>query len=355
MKLYYPKSHYDQSYRGLVFPLLKPFIKGDNFIDAQRIEMYGVSATDFEFTESVGNADWVILTMAWNYYVKTKQKDLAISFVKECGIKGKKVIAYNADDFGVRIPPFENLLVVRPSGYKSKFSKNEYSLPAFISDPLKKYFHTTEIIPRPYRGKPVVGFCGQANSSLLNATKEVLSTTFRNLRFYLGWSRQEPQHLLSTSYLRASVLRRLEESPEVTCNFILRKKYRAGIKTEKDNHQTTLEFYDNIRDSDYVVCVRGAGNFSVRFYETLAMGRIPIFIKTDCALPLEKEIGWRKHVVWVEYNERHRVAEKLIEFHRALSEQEFIDLQLANRKLWEERLRLGGFFKNFNTKIINRD
>lgn len=345
MKLYYPKSHYDKSYRGLVFPLLKPFIKGDNFIDAQRIEMYGVSAKDFEFTERMEDADWVILTMAWNYYAKTKQTDLAISFVKECGIKGKKVIALNADDFGVRIPPFENLLVVRPSGYKSKFSKNEYSLPAFISDPLKKYFHTTEIILRPYRAKPVVGFCGQANASPINTVKEATMTALRNVKFHLGMVVQEPQQLLSTSYLRASILRRLEESPEVTCNFIQRKKYRAGVKADKDNHETTLEFYDNIRDSDYVVCVRGAGNFSVRFYETLAMGRIPIFIDTDCALPLEKEINWKKHLVWVEYYERHRVAEKLIEFHKGLSEQEFIDLQLSNRRLWEERLGVGGFFK----------
>lgn len=346
IKLYYPKSHYDKFHRGLVFPLLKPFIKGDNFTDAQRIEMYGVSAKDFEFTEEVEDADMVVLTMAWNYYVKTKQTDLALSFVKECGMLGKKVIAFNANDFGVRVPYFENLLVVRPSGYKSKFSKNEYSLPAFISDPLKKYFHTTEVIPRPYQAKPVVGFCGQANASFPNATKEILNTALRNLRFYFGLHGQEPQQLLSTSFLRASVIRKLEMSTKITSSFILRKKYRAGVKVDKDNHQTTLEFYNNLKDSDYVVCVRGAGNFSVRFYETLAMGRIPIFINTDCALPLENEINWRKHMVWVEYKERHLVAQKLIEFHKGLSEQEFIDLQLANRRLWEEKLRLGGFFRN---------
>lgn len=316
-------------------------------MDAQRIEMYGVSEKDFEFTEQVEDADLVILTMAWNYYVKTKQTDLAISFVKECGILGKKVIAFNADDFGVRMPYFDNLLVVRSSGYKSKFSTNEYSLPPFISDPLKKYFETAEVIIRPYQAKPVVGFCGQANASFPNSTKEILNTALRNLRFYLGLSVQEPQQLLSTSFLRASVLRRLGKATEITSNFILRKKYRAGVKADKDKHQTTLEFYDNLRDSDYVVCVRGAGNFSVRFYETLSMGRIPIFINTDCALPLEEEINWKKHVVWVEYRERHLVAEKLIEFHKGLSEQEFIDLQLANRKLWEEKLRLGGFFKHF--------
>ena len=134
--------------------------------------------------------------------------------------------------------------------------------------------------------------------------------------------------------------------------FILRKKYRAGITTNKHTHKTTLEFYDNLKNSDYVVCVRGAGNFSIRFYEALAMGRIPVFINTDCALPFDNEIDWKKHVVWVEYNERHEVAEKVADFHRVLSEKDFIDLQLANRKLWEERLTLRGFFNNFLCLVI---
>ena len=53
MKLFYPKSHYDGAYRGLVFPLLKPFIKGANFTDAQRIAMYGVSEKDVDFVDDL--------------------------------------------------------------------------------------------------------------------------------------------------------------------------------------------------------------------------------------------------------------------------------------------------------------
>ena len=334
-----------------MFPLLKPFIKGEKFTDAQRIEMYGVSERDFEFTEDLEEADLVILTMAWNYYVKTGQTALAVDFIKECDALGKKVVIFNADDFGVRVPYFDNLLVLRASGYKSKFSKNEYALPSFIADPLKKYFDTSTVNTRPYQARPVVGFCGQANASVFNAAKEVLNTALRNLKFYFGLSVQEPQQLLSTSYLRASIIKKLEKSTELTSNFILRKKYRAGVKVNKDAHQTTLEFYDNLRDSDYVVCVRGAGNFSIRFYEALAMGRIPVFINTDCALPFDEELDWKKHLVWVEYNERHKVAKKVADFHQALSEKEFIDLQLANRKLWEERLTLRGFFMNCPSSI----
>ncbi|MGO3183452.1 MAG: exostosin domain-containing protein [Aequorivita sp.] len=345
MKLYYPKSHYHKS-RQLVFPLLRPFIKNKGYTDAERIELYGLSEKDFEFTDILKDADVAILTMAWNYYVKTKQTDLAINFIKECNALGKKVLAVNTEDFGVRIPYFENLIVLRYSGYKSKFSKSEYVQPPFIKDPLLTYFDRETIIERPYTTKAVIGFCGQANPSSINAAKEVLIITYRNLKFYVGLSPNEPQQLKSSTFLRASVLKDIQKSKAVVSNFILRKKYRAGVTKNKDTHQTTLEFYDNLKDSDYVVCVRGAGNFSIRFYEALAMGRIPVFINTDCALPFDEELDWKKHVVWVEFEDRHKVAKKVVEFHKALTEREFADLQYANRKLWEERLTLDGFFKN---------
>lgn len=337
----------------MLFPLLKPFIKGDNFSDAERISMYHVSEKDFEFTEELVEADIVILTMAWNYYVEVKKTELAISFVKQCNSLNKKVITVNTGDFGVRIPYLENLIILWQGGYKSKFSKNEFVLPPFIADPLKKHYNTKTIFKSPYHLKPIIGFCGQANSSRLNAIKENFNNVLRNMKFYLGLTLQEPQQLKSTTFLRASVLNDLQKSSLVNSNFILRKKYRAGVTDNKDTHKTTKEFYDNLKNSDYVVCVRGGGNFSIRFYEALAMGRIPVFINTDCALPLEKDIAWKKHVVWVEYKDRHNVAQRVSDFHKALSEKNFLDLQLANRKLWEERLTLGGFFKEFTYNQLN--
>lgn len=350
MKLYYPKSHYNKNHRGLLFPFLKPFIKGKNFSDGERISLYGISEKDFEFTEFIEEADLAILTMAWNYYVNTKQEKIALDFVEKCSELDKNIVTFNSGDFGVQIPYFKNLIVLRLSGYKSKFTDNEYALPAFIEDPLNKYFNSKEIFESPYKNNPVVGFCGQASNSNINAAKEIIKTALRNLKNSVGFSKEENQQLISTSFLRALILKKIAQSPSLETNFILREKYRAGITEQKDTHRTTLEFYNNLRDSDYVVCVRGAGNFSVRFYETLAMGRIPVLINTDCALPFDEEVDWKKHIVWVEYNERNDVAKKVKEFHEALSKEDFIDLQHANRNLWKEKLTLAGFFKLFLEK-----
>ena len=352
MKLYYPNTHYDKSSRGQLFPLLKPFIKGDGFTDAQRIELYGVSEKDFDIIDDIEEADIAILTMAWNYYVKNNKTNKAISFVNECRIKGKKVLAWNSGDHGVRTPSLSNLIVLRESGYRSKFSTNEYTLPSFINDPIKKYYNTDKPYIIPYSPKPLIGFCGQAQLSRTRAVKEYFNIFRRNLKYHARLTKEEPEELLPTTYLRASILDRLKKSDLVDTNFILREKYRAGVTKNKDSHSTTLEFYDNLKASPYIVCVRGGGNFSVRFYEAMAMGRIPVFVNTDCSLPFYDDVDWKKHVVWVEYKDRQNVAQKVSDFHKGLTEKEFIELQHANRKLWEDRLTLGGYFKNFLGTIL---
>ena len=92
--------------------------------------------------------------------------------------------------------------------------------------------------------------------------------------------------LFASAYERAKLLSYFVKSDKVKTNFIYRENYRGGAITTEQRTKTTLEYYNNILESDYVLCVRGAGNFSVRLYETLMMGKIPVFVNTDCLLPL---------------------------------------------------------------------
>ena len=83
-----------------------------------------------------------------------------------------------------------------------------------------------------------------------------------------------------SDYLHTEFLRSENIKEENQRTIILFKKLRK-------------EYYQNIDNTDYTLCIRGTGNFSVQFYQTLALGRIPIFINTDCILPFEKEINWK--------------------------------------------------------------
>ena len=345
IRIFYPKEHYTKKYRGELFPLLKAFIKGTSFTDIDRVTMYGVSEKDYRFVDNIAKCDIAILTMSWNYYQRTQQLFLAEELLKEVAKLDKKVITHTTGDFGVSIPYYKNYIVLRPNGYVSKLPENHVGIPIFIGDPLKNIKFETKPLFTENTDIPLIGFCGQTNASLLNAIKEISRVCYRNLKFYLKLSIHSPQKIMSSSYLRGQTLKIIKKSSLLNNNFIERKKYRAGVKTSDERAKTTQEFYENIYNAMYTVCVRGGGNFSVRLYETLAMGRIPILINTDGFMPLADIIHWKKHVVWVEENELNTLQEKILEFHKKYSFEEKEELMKQNRLLWETHLTFNGYFK----------
>jgi hypothetical protein len=345
-KFHFLSSHYNLQKRGQLFPLLKAFIKNANFTDIERVAMYQISEKEVEFVDNLKEADICILTMSWNYYLETHQYDLAVDYIHKANATGKQVWTWMSGDFGVKLNLDASFIVFRNSGHRSQLADYHTGMPVFISDPLQTYFKTTNFIEPRWDDKPVVGFCGQANSSLKQTYSEMGIRIKHLLFFKFGKTLNEPQPIQSTSLLRAKLLRSLESSDEVKTNFIKRKKYRAGVTHKKQQHQTTKEFYQNIVDSQYVLCVRGGGNFSVRFYETMAMGRIPIFVNTDCLLPLADQINWELNCVWVKGSEKHLIAKKVDEFHKQHTQKSLAQVMMTNRKLWISQLRIGNFFLN---------
>jgi len=154
--------------------------------------------------------------------------------------------------------------------------------------------------------------------------------------------------------LRTEALRILSQSRAVDTNFIIRDRFWAGAvsadgRADPDKlRQARREYLQNMTDTDYTLCTRGAGNASFRLYETLCCGRIPLFIDTDAVVPYDFSVDWKRYCVWVDQSEIPYIAEKVLEFHNKLSPQDFIDLQHECRKLWEEWLSPEGFFAHFH-------
>lgn len=347
MKIYYPKIAYNKAERAYIFPLLKPFIKSGEFNDNQRYDTYAISEKDVEFVESMQEANIAILTMSWNYYLKEKKEKEALNFIRLANKAQIKVWMVMLGDVGLPIPSLQNTIVFRASGYRSKLPKWHKGLPVFITDPLKTYGNTSNPVERMYSVRPTVGFCGLASKNRWSAVRKIIKIGLKNLGYHLKLNKQTPEHIISAPYFRYQCLKPLIENIGVNNNFILRKKYRAGAISKEQREQSTIEFYENIRDSDYVLCVRGAGNFSARLFETLAMGRIPVYVNTDGLLPLQNKIDWKKHVVWVEKDEISIISEKIITFHNNLNQLKLNELFIANRNLWVNHFRMGSFFKNY--------
>lgn len=340
--------------RRSLFLLVRPFWAGGYFINNHVLkENWGLDGMNCEFTDKIDLADAVLLPLPlqeyfYNNHVASKLKSILVEALKRQIL----VYSYVSGDFGEEVFEHPNLRIFRMGGFRSQLSSCNSGFPVALSDHLPRLFGSEDIAPRNWKEKPIVGFCGHASSEPFKALSEYAKFIRENLRRALKKPfRKDYEPLFASALQRAKLLQKLESSSEIETNFIYRRKYRAGARTKEDRERSTLEYYNNIRESDYVLCVRGGGNFSVRFYETLLMGRIPVFVNTDCLLPFPEIIPWGEHVVWVEWDERHLIADKILAFHRALSPEQFKALQLKNRQLWKEQLSVAGMFK----MILNQE
>ena len=327
--------------------MLRPFWKDFPFTAEERERVYGKQVRHYALVDSPEQADIAVLPMHWVYYYQTGTLAQAIGFVESVKKLGKPVITENGGDYSVPVP-VDGVYLFQANCYQSRRRHLEYALPVFIRDLLQE-LGDNEIAIRPWQQIPVVGFCGQAHDPLWRKAVKPFSIAQRNLKFHFKVSNYEPHALYPPTFLRSRALSLLERRGEVKTNFVKRTYYRGG--NEKSKQQLRREFLENIRNTDYTLCVRGTGNFSQRLYEVLAMGRIPIFIDTDSILPYEGVIDWKQYCVWVEPHELDNLPQKVIDFHKQFDGRTFAGLQRRCRKLWEERLSFSGFFSHFGEHL----
>ncbi|WP_395044933.1 exostosin family protein, partial [Flavobacterium sp.] len=209
----------------------------------------------------------------------------------------------------------------------------------FINNPyekLSKPFYKTQ-----KKEKPLIGFVGNANGSLKKYVTELYFYILYTFKKLLNSIQTDSQKFYPSSIKRYYYLKKLSKSNKIETNFIFRKKYRAGIKSEAEKIKTTQEFFENLYNCPYTFCLRGAGNFSVRFYETIAMGRIPVIVKTDFRLPLNSLINWEKHCVLIEEN--NFIAD-FLQFHSNITPYDFEQMQINNLTLWKDILKRESYF-----------
>ena len=84
------------------------------------------------------------------------------------------------------------------------------------------------------------------------------------------------------------------------------------LDSRKQKH-LKQSYIESIEDSKFVLCPRGPATNSVRFYEVLSRGRIPVLI-ADTDLPLENQIDYSKFCVMVPEEKRFRMCQYITEF-----------------------------------------
>ncbi len=234
--------------------------------------------------------------------------------------------AYQDNPAPIRI---ENAVILRASAYKSTLLKNEVFMPAYVEDLGRT--HGTDPLPKGI--KPTVGFVGKAG---FKDAKEAAKYYLRNYIIRHGVGKEGV-------YFRRLAMRTLEKDSRVEARFLMRKSFSAHRESiELSPEQARREYVENIKRSLFTLAPRGDGTFSLRFYETLSLGRIPILIDTDMPLPLEDRIAYDEFVVKVPWQKVDRIGDYLMEFF-ALPEEELMRRQQLARKAFETYLYMPRF------------
>lgn len=341
IKIFTNKFFLKPQFRRQIFPILLDihFLKNKDVLDI------------YSLVDDIKNADIAVFPIEFSNAI-LKHKFEVEKFLKESKKQRLPIWVYTGGDFGYTLSD-DNIYNFRLGGFKSKLNSKTIIMPSFLPDPyskiLKQNFKTISKTEQPS-----IGFVGHANKSLLKFIAEYKGYLKNNLVKILKTKKRDYQSFFPSSHERYFCLMRFKKNQEINSNFILRKRYRAGAKTQEDRIRTTQEFYENIYQNQYTFCMRGGGNFSVRFYETLAVGRIPILLDTDCRLPLYENIDWKKHTLIVDYKDRKNIDEKILEYHKSISNDQFIKIQENNRLLWKEQLNRVSFFKQIHNIFISK-
>lgn len=318
LKFYTDITQLTEENRKRVFPMLFDWF----YLENKELKEH------YEFVEKGQEADIFILPVDVGFYLNNNKRKQVDAFISEAKKNNKKVWIYSGGDFGVTWND-SDVIVFRLGGFHSKMNSNTFVMPSFINDPFNSVLEN-EWQPLLKYDKPTIGFVGNADGSIVKWIKELSIYLKQSLKRLIKKDASDWQLFFPSSIIRFRLLEKIKTHNKIQSNFIYRKKYRGGANDIDSKQKTTLEFYQNIEQNLYTFCLRGSGNFSVRFYETLMMGRIPVLIDTDVRLPLHNLIDWKKHCI---LTDEISLTDDLLEFHNSRMNQELAEIQKNNRAL----------------------
>jgi hypothetical protein len=248
----------------------------------------------------------------------------------------KKIITVYIRD-NVKPLPVDHAIVFRTSLTASGRQRNEFAFPA-NGRPLQT---GSESFPEfvPWQTMPAVGFRGQSLPIEL-PWKEAFRNQLNLMAQRLGWRKPFKIHYNFGYLHRRNAIHFLRQLPNVSLDY-----YITGAADIFED-ASRLAYARNLLSNSYALCVSGHGNYSFRLYETMAAGRIPLFVNTDCVLPLEELIDYKKLFVWVEADALYRIGDELLAFHHRHQGEAFEALQKEIKGTWLQYLAGYNYYRH---------
>ena len=197
--IYTDKSHYVSESRRYLIDLLRPFIPRNRFKE------FEIDDSIISLTIDIKKCHFVVLPMAWNYYLVSNQKSKALDLIQLAKLSNKKIIICNRGDYFYLLPNYENIIGFMYSAFQSKSNNLTFALPVIIRDPLLTY-NKDKIIVRRFQETPTVGFCGQTDPSILVSFFKSIKRMYQNFNYYRNSNGYFSDNVTPPTYMRKKIL-----------------------------------------------------------------------------------------------------------------------------------------------------
>ena len=285
------------------------FFKEPEYTNNRFSQVISGSNSIIEYT-TIEKCDYVVIPYKWLGYDTLTQ-----ALINEAKKYNKKVIAlFNDDGYSLQPLSEEDGYMFLTTFTQSDKKTNQRAFPALCGDFYEKY----KSYPLTTNLKSV-GFCGAI-----------------------------------THQIREITLNLLNNSKILKSNFIIRQGFWAPEISDRKISRD--EYMKNIKNNCFNVCMRGAGNFSYRLYETMMMGRIPIIINSDQVFPFEDILTYDEFAIMVGSGQLMNIEPIIESWLSNKTTKDLIDIQNQNRKIWVEYMSPPGWLCNFNKEIrLNKE
>jgi hypothetical protein len=308
----------------------------------------------FELVDDLKEADILLIPADYKHYKKQQCLHLIDSIVQLAESERIPALLFfkSDDDSGIHIQS-ESLITFRTSFYKSTRRPKEYAMPVWSGDIVREV-ERLKLPAEPFPADPIISFCGQVSRRSGWRGRIRFLEYMLIKRGFPGFFKRNEFLRRAFSELRKDVLSTFKSSRKLRTNFIERLEYFGGAwlgwgRFNVESYETSRRQYlENMISAPYVVCVRGGGNYSLRIYEAMSLGRIPLLIDTDCVLPWEDFVDWHNHIIRIPLCELEKAGEIVENWHNRHSREELELLASENRLIWETYLSPHGFFSKLH-------
>ena len=320
-------------------PLLYPFL-GNPLTASQPFwrelfERRGFDTNYYAITNDPAAADMVLMPYS-HTVVLGSAPDLLELCATEASKPGKRLLIDGLGDIERPIHTPE-AIVLRYGGYRFLKQPNVIQIP-FYADDLLEIYRNGSLDLRHKGEKPIVGFAGWASLTF----RQELRTVLKELPTRIHALFDEQYRACKKGILfRREAIKILEASTDVVSNLIIRPTFSANASTMSGAPEDLRrEFVENLLSSDYGLCIRGDANGSVRLFETLALGRIPIILDTEYNFPFIDVVDYKSFSLTVDFRDIKRLPKIIADFHASLSDEHFVDMQKKARAAYVEYFRV---------------